>query len=138
MFTDPCSVIGIIAIPGMMTGAILGGSSVVQAARLQMIIMFMICSSVALAVMLTTILALGVVVDGEERVRVDRIDARPHAIWRARDMLLAYIVRAIKSGLGKVKETLLKLSGRKYGGTREKTRGDDEDGVLLGLMSDSR
>lgn len=34
------SVIGLISIPGMMTGAIIGGSSVQQAARLQMIIMF--------------------------------------------------------------------------------------------------
>ncbi len=34
------SVIGLISIPGMMTGAIIGGQSVEQAARLQMIIMF--------------------------------------------------------------------------------------------------
>lgn len=37
------SVIGLISIPGMMTGAIIGGSSVQQAARLQMIIMFSEC-----------------------------------------------------------------------------------------------
>ncbi|KAG6914740.1 hypothetical protein DXG01_015651 [Tephrocybe rancida] len=42
------SVIGI-AILGMMTGAILGGSSVEQAARLQIINMFMISSAPALA-----------------------------------------------------------------------------------------
>ena len=46
----------------MMTGAILGGSSVEQAARLQMVIMFMISSCTALSSIVTTILALGVVV----------------------------------------------------------------------------
>ncbi|KAL0574427.1 hypothetical protein V5O48_007530 [Marasmius crinis-equi] len=67
------SVIGIIAIPGMMTGAILGGSSVAHAAKLQMIIMFMISASTALASIATTMYAVSVVVDSEHRVRVDRV-----------------------------------------------------------------
>lgn len=67
------SVLGIIAIPGMMTGAILGGSSVSQAAKLQMIIMFCISASTALAAMFTTVCAISVVVDEEHRVRPDRI-----------------------------------------------------------------
>ncbi|OBZ66192.1 hypothetical protein A0H81_13800 [Grifola frondosa] len=91
------SVIGIIAIPGMMTGAILGGSSVEQAARLQMVIMFMISSSTALASIATTILALGVTVDSEHRVRTDRIDTREHAVWRARSWLVNKTVEKIKS-----------------------------------------
>ncbi|KAH8552321.1 UPF0014 family [Umbelopsis sp. PMI_123] len=45
------SVIGLIAIPGMMTGQIMGGASVLQAARYQQIIMFMISASTALAVL---------------------------------------------------------------------------------------
>ncbi|KAI0090974.1 hypothetical protein BDY19DRAFT_932756 [Irpex rosettiformis] len=85
----PCinqmSVLGIIAIPGMMTGAILGGSSVTQAARLQTIIIFMISSSTALSSIIITLLTLNTVVDGEHRVRPDRVDHRPHAVWRARD-----------------------------------------------------
>ncbi|PPQ66903.1 hypothetical protein CVT24_008518 [Panaeolus cyanescens] len=67
------SVLGIISIPGMMTGAILGGSSVQQAARLQMIIMFMITASTTLASIFTTFAALSVVVDTENRIRPDRI-----------------------------------------------------------------
>ncbi|KAJ1307387.1 hypothetical protein OPQ81_001492 [Rhizoctonia solani] len=43
------SVIGLISIPGMMTGAILGGASVDQAAKLQMVIMFMINACTTLA-----------------------------------------------------------------------------------------
>ncbi|KAF8954400.1 ABC transporter-like protein [Flammula alnicola] len=67
------SVLGIIAIPGMMTGAILGGSSVQQAAKLQMIIMFMITASTTLASVFTTFAAISVVVDQDHRVRGDRI-----------------------------------------------------------------
>ncbi|CAL1717221.1 unnamed protein product [Somion occarium] len=91
------SVIGIIAIPGMMTGAILGGSSVEQAARLQMVIMFMISSCTALSSFVTTVLALGVVVDSEHRVRIDRIDSREHAVWRARNWVVSKIVEGAKS-----------------------------------------
>lgn len=68
------SVLGIIAIPGMMTGAILGGSSVQQAAKLQMIIMFMITASTTLASVFITFAAIFVIVDHEHRVRPDRIE----------------------------------------------------------------
>ncbi|KAJ2929658.1 hypothetical protein H1R20_g7446, partial [Candolleomyces eurysporus] len=67
------SVLGIIAIPGMMTGAILGGSSVHQAAKLQMIIMFMITASTTLASIFTTFSSILVSVDREHRIRSDRI-----------------------------------------------------------------
>ena len=91
------SVLGIIAIPGMMTGAILGGSSVQQAARLQMVIMFMISSCVALSAIITTVFALSVVVDNEHRVRTDRIDVRPHAVWRARNLVVEKTERAFST-----------------------------------------
>ena len=78
-----------------MTGAILGGSSVEQAAKLQMVIMFMISASTALASIVTTVLALGMVVDGEHRVRSDRIDSREHAVWRARSWLIGKVTKGI-------------------------------------------
>ena len=95
--------LGIIAIPGMMTGAILGGSSVSQAARLQTVIMFMIAASGALASILTTVLLLSVVVDTEHRVRTDRVDARKHWVWRLRDRLWSGAVGKVKSGVTWVK-----------------------------------
>jgi uncharacterized protein (TIGR00245 family) len=76
------SVVGIIAIPGMMTGAILGGSSVNQAAKLQIIIMFMIAASVVLSSLFTTFTAIMVVVDREHRIRGDRIDGKKPVIYR--------------------------------------------------------
>ncbi|KAG1821979.1 uncharacterized protein BJ212DRAFT_933489 [Suillus subaureus] len=96
VFTLDNSVIGIIAIPGMMTGAILGGSSVQQAARLQMVIMFMISASTALASIITTITTLAVVVDSEDRLRPDRVDVREHPVWRARNWLFSRAVDGVK------------------------------------------
>ena len=81
----PISVIGIIAIPGMMTGAILGGASVHQAAKLQMIIMFMITAATVLASVFITFTAVMMVVDQQHRVRSDRIDAKKPVIYRVKD-----------------------------------------------------
>ncbi|KAI0775146.1 UPF0014-domain-containing protein [Trametes elegans] len=109
------SVIGIIAIPGMMTGAILGGSSVEQAARLQMIIMFMISSCTALSSIVTTILALGVVVDNEHRIRTDRIDTREHAVYRARNWVLGRVADAFKSAARGAAAGIKRVVGKRDG-----------------------
>ena len=73
---------GIVAIPGMMVRAILDGADREQAARLQMIIVFMISASNALSCIVATHLALMVCVDSERRIRLDRIDTRPHWLCR--------------------------------------------------------
>ncbi|KAH9831651.1 UPF0014-domain-containing protein [Rhodofomes roseus] len=113
------SVLGIIAIPGMMTGAILGGSSVEQAARLQMVIMFMISSCTALSSIATTILALGVIVDNEHRVRPDRIDVRPHAVWRARNYVVGRVVEKAKAAGSRAwKKTRPVITRAEKGGSR--------------------
>ena len=79
------SVIGIIAIPGVMSGAILGGSSVHQAAKLQMIIMFMITANVVLASVFIIFAAILMVVDQGHRIRNDRIDDVKPVIYRVKD-----------------------------------------------------
>lgn len=84
----------------MMTGAILGGSSVEQAAKLQMIIMFMISASTALASIVTTVITLSVVVDSEHRIRPDRVDVKDHLIWRGRNWVFAQIVGGVKGVAG--------------------------------------
>jgi len=88
-------VIGIIAIPGMMTGAILGGSSVYQAAKLQTIIMFMITASTVLASVFITFTAILVVVDREHRIRSDCIDGKKPAIYRVKDWNVAELSASI-------------------------------------------
>lgn len=81
-----------------MTGAILGGASVQQAARLQMVVMFLICGSSVLSAVVCTVLSLLVVVDAEVRVRTDRIDNRPHAVWRVRSRVVRGVVRGARAG----------------------------------------
>ncbi|KAI6129912.1 hypothetical protein EV401DRAFT_1927283 [Pisolithus croceorrhizus] len=116
------SVMGIISIPGMMTGAILGGSSVSQAAKLQMIIMFMISASTTLAAIVTTMVSLATVVDNDHRVRPDRVDVREHAIWRARDWLVSGIVGGVKAVGLRVASCCRRKSARTEDGCMETER----------------
>jgi hypothetical protein len=87
---------GIISIPGMMTGAILGGADVGQAARLQMIIMFMISASSVLACIIVTLFTLNVCIDLEHRIRSDRIHKRPHAFRRASSEAIRAVVGSVR------------------------------------------
>lgn len=109
----------------MMTGAILGGSSVQQAARLQMIIVFMISASTALASILTTFSAIAVVVDRQHRIRTDRIDEKKHGVWRAGD----WGMERMRKGFAKV----VRLSWMQEGTKKEKSvDGQGERRPLLG------
>lgn len=65
------NVIGLVAIPGMMTGQILGGSSPMQAARYQMMILFLISSSACIVVITAVSLALYTLVDEDDCLRRD-------------------------------------------------------------------
>lgn len=81
----------------MMTGAIVGGKSVEQAAKLQMIIMFVISASSALCTLFSLWFACTTVVDNKHRIRPDRIDSREPALYRWRDRNLDKLWRWIKS-----------------------------------------
>jgi putative ABC transport system permease protein len=48
-------VVGIVSLPGMMTGQIIAGSSPVTAVRYQIVVMFMLASSVAITATLVTL-----------------------------------------------------------------------------------
>ena len=95
----------------MMTGAILGGADVGQAARLQMIIMFMISSSSVLACIIVTLFTLNVCVDSEHRVRGDRIHKRPHAFRSASSAAIRAVIGSVRRPwiffTGSVKQLLL-------------------------------
>ncbi|KAJ3060221.1 hypothetical protein HDU98_003780 [Podochytrium sp. JEL0797] len=67
------SVMGLIAIPGMMTGQILGGADIDDAVRYQQIIMFMIASSSSMAVTAAVVSCLYICVDEKCRLRLDRV-----------------------------------------------------------------
>ncbi|KAJ1841758.1 hypothetical protein LPJ70_004098 [Coemansia sp. RSA 2708] len=67
------SITGLISIPGMMSGQILGGADVMDAARYQQVIMFMIAASVALGVVFSVIAVAFIVVDRQPQIRPERI-----------------------------------------------------------------
>ncbi|RUP39815.1 hypothetical protein BC936DRAFT_138333, partial [Jimgerdemannia flammicorona] len=75
------SVIGLIAIPGMMTGQIIGGAPVMDAVKYQQIIMFMISASTGLGVVSSVVVCLLTLIDNKARLRPERIQqGRPH-LW---------------------------------------------------------
>ena len=87
MVINAPSVIGMISIPGAMTGSILGGASVTQAARLQMVLTFLLSSVVVLSSIVATGFTLLIVVDQDHRIRMDRIDSSKFILWRYRERL---------------------------------------------------
>ena len=67
------NVIGLVSIPGMMTGQILGGSSIVEAAHYQILIMYLIATCLFLAVFTNVFILYHVAFDAVKHVlRIDR------------------------------------------------------------------
>ena len=69
----------------MMTGAILGGAPISQAVKYQQIIMFLISATTTLAVTMSVLICLVVCLDGNHRLRPDRISGEKPWMWRIRD-----------------------------------------------------
>jgi len=67
------AVIGLISIPGMMTGQILGGSPVIDAARYQMLIMYLIATCVFGTTLVLLYVAVSLGFDETHMLRNDRI-----------------------------------------------------------------
>ncbi len=64
---------GIISIPGMMTGQVLAGSSPMDAAKYQILIMFMITAGTGFAAVMTSWLGSRRLFDDRQRLRLERI-----------------------------------------------------------------
>ena len=69
-------VMGIVSLPGMMTGQILAGAAPVDAVRYQVVIMFMIASATALGAFGVVLLAFARLFDDRSRLRLERIRGR--------------------------------------------------------------
>lgn len=67
------SAVGLVTIPGMMTGQILGGTPPEQAARYQIVILFLIAAAVALGTTVSVLLCARAMFDGEGRLRKERL-----------------------------------------------------------------
>lgn len=67
---------GIVSLPGMMTGQILAGVDPVEATKYQVMIMFVIASATALAVVMGAFGAVYLLTDERHRLRLDRLAAK--------------------------------------------------------------
>ncbi len=70
------SAVGLVTIPGMMTGQILGGTPPLQAALYQLLILFVIAGAVAVGTTVAVLAAVRAVVDDGHRLRRERITTR--------------------------------------------------------------
>lgn len=76
------SITGLISIPGMMAGQIVGGASVSDAVKYQIIILFMITSAAALSVLSSCYFLFVICLDTKHRLRVNRIhQAGSRVLW---------------------------------------------------------
>lgn len=69
------SATGLVSLPGMMTGQILGGVDPGEAVKYQILIMFLIAGSTGLGVLLATFGAVHRLTDARDRLRLDRLSA---------------------------------------------------------------
>ena len=69
------AVAGIVTLPGMMTGQILAGADPGDAARSQIMILFVISGAAGLAALMTTLGALRLLGDARQRLRLDRLES---------------------------------------------------------------
>jgi putative ABC transport system permease protein len=69
--TNSMSVVGLVTIPGMMTGQLLGGVSPATAARYQIVIMFLIAAATAIGVTIVVLLSVRRLFDDTDRLRLD-------------------------------------------------------------------
>ncbi|HEY0839192.1 MAG TPA: iron export ABC transporter permease subunit FetB [Vulgatibacter sp.] len=67
------AVMGVVSLPGMMTGQILAGAAPGDAVRYQIVIMFMIASATALGMLGMVLLAFRTIFDRAHRLRMDRL-----------------------------------------------------------------
>lgn len=64
---------GIVSLPGMMTGQILGGSPPMEAVRYQILIMFLIAAGIGFGIITAICLVSGRLFDERERLRLDQL-----------------------------------------------------------------
>lgn len=70
------SVVGIVSLPGMMTGQILSGEDPVNAVKYQLVVMFMLAAATSIGCILIALLSYRALFDAAHRLRADRIESR--------------------------------------------------------------
>lgn len=71
--TNSMMVMGVVSMPGMMTGQILAGANPIDAVRYQIVIVFMIASATALGTLLVVLLAFQRLLSPDHQLRLERV-----------------------------------------------------------------
>ena len=103
------NVVGIVSIPGMMTGQILGGSDPSVAARYQIMIYFLVAMSSSASAIATVYAAVLTVCDSKHRLRAEKLKARASRTSGA----VTWIVEQVKDGYFAAKDGV-NSAGRKF------------------------
>lgn len=70
-------IMGLVSLPGMMTGQILAGANPIDAVRYQIVIVFMIASGAALGTFGVVLLAFRRLLSPDHQFRLDRLRPEP-------------------------------------------------------------
>jgi len=70
------SIMGLVSIPGMMTGQIMGGADPLLAAKYQIVIIYLICTATAVGTFISLLLLQQIIFDQEGRLLVERLIRR--------------------------------------------------------------
>ncbi|KAG7669322.1 hypothetical protein Ndes2437B_g05468 [Nannochloris sp. 'desiccata'] len=103
------NVVGIVSIPGMMTGQILGGSDPSVAARYQTIIFFLVALSSSASAIATVYAAVLTVCDNKHRLRAEKLKPRTSRTSGA----VTWMVEQVKQGYLEAKSGV-NSAGRKF------------------------
>uniref|UniRef100_A0A7S1TZ88 ABC transporter domain-containing protein n=1 Tax=Phaeomonas parva TaxID=124430 RepID=A0A7S1TZ88_9STRA len=137
------SVVGLVSIPGMMTGQILGGQPPESAAKYQMMIIFLLCSTGAMGMMCGQVLALSAIFDDRARLRAERVVKRQGS---KKDLLMGLALGALELLKSLRKQISAGLSTNPADGgyapvqqheVELKERPDDGDGDAKGILADA-
>ena len=122
------NIIGLVSIPGMMTGQILGGTSPEQSARYQIMIVFMIGCSSAVSTTISVVAAVARVCDANHRLRHERLVKRDKSAG-----IVVTVKRWWAAAWGRVKRTAAECGRsrrRSPGAGRGTYAGLDGDGEV--------
>eukprot|EP01025_Chloroclados_australasicus_P049207 TRINITY_DN5594_c0_g1_i9.p1 TRINITY_DN5594_c0_g1~~TRINITY_DN5594_c0_g1_i9.p1 ORF type:complete len:318 (+),score=42.65 TRINITY_DN5594_c0_g1_i9:356-1309(+) len=99
------SIVGLVSIPGMMTGQILGGSSPFLAAKYQIVIMFLIATSYSTSTLMVSLFAMYHTIDSNHMLRLDLLKKRQET-----GSISAWMVKQV----GTVYNKTVEISKRAY------------------------
>ena len=116
------SIMGLVSVPGMMTGQILGGTAPALAARYQILVMYLIASSAAIAVSCAAVLAVHACTDSEHRLVAGALNRKPAG---AADPWRAFTQRMASAAAG-VRAWAARIMGRRRQGQQDQGAGTHE------------